>query len=365
MLATLTVLSILGLVPSFGQGAPLCTEVFRDGAREQIQHSIQDQLASLRKEMQQLRRDLNENKNKNNRLEALDDIENDPRETAYVLQGAYRLLIAHPRASEIFTADDLKSLEKGLRTVKNLEKSLGEYKVQADVYDVGVKLKMPVKFLKYLRHQRDETSESVLQDLRSHDFLDKEISGVEIQMRRLKKWESQVGSSAPGLIQESLQSEIARVRGKVMTEMKPLILKSHYNSADLEDGAHAFRRSLRWLRVYIDAYRDYFYTTVPSEFGSVASAEKLELNIQEYKLLDKSIERLRKIKKPGEMRERLARCYEQFAEELRRPLAPGAAFAFVDRLMSEKFDDLEVRTQEILQTYEQHEGFTGLLGGRR
>jgi hypothetical protein len=324
MLATLTVLSILGLVPSFGQGAPLCTEVFRDGAREQIQHSIQDQLASLRKEMQQLRRDLNENKNKNNRLEALDDIENDPRETAYVLQGAYRLLIAHPRASEIFTADDLK-----------------------------------------LRHQRDETSESVLQDLRSHDFLDKEISGVEIQMRRLKKWESQVGSSAPGLIQESLQSEIARVRGKVMTEMKPLILKSHYNSADLEDGAHAFRRSLRWLRVYIDAYRDYFYTTVPSEFGSVASAEKLELNIQEYKLLDKSIERLRKIKKPGEMRERLARCYEQFAEELRRPLAPGAAFAFVDRLMSEKFDDLEVRTQEILQTYEQHEGFTGLLGGRR
>ncbi|MBO9666773.1 MAG: hypothetical protein J7501_08150, partial [Bdellovibrio sp.] len=59
-------------------------------------------------------------------------------------------------------------------------------------------------------------------------------------------------------IHDSLKSEIERINEKVESEMAPLIRAPVYGYHEIENGAHAFRRSLRWLKVYIESYADVF-----------------------------------------------------------------------------------------------------------
>ncbi|RYZ78294.1 MAG: hypothetical protein EOP04_30000, partial [Proteobacteria bacterium] len=145
LLHLFTVISVLGLSPLYGQAAPYCAQVFGGNAPAVPAYSetISEHLEILKRNLNQLRKALKDNKHKAHRLEVLSELETDPRESAYVLQGAYRLLLAHPNSAEIFTPSDIQSLEKGLKAMKVLEKTLGGYQVQADLYVTAKKMKLP------------------------------------------------------------------------------------------------------------------------------------------------------------------------------------------------------------------------------
>src|SRR5690606_36689508 len=121
-----------------------------------------------------------------------------------------------------------KALEKGLKDMKRLEKTLGTYQVQAELYRAAKKIKSPSDFLEYLKEQRNQVSVESVEQLRDKGFLDKETSGVHKHLERLEAWQSRLDKESQHLIQESLQAEFARVQDKVEREMKPLIQKTRY-----------------------------------------------------------------------------------------------------------------------------------------
>ncbi|MBC7370802.1 MAG: hypothetical protein H7326_04510, partial [Bdellovibrionaceae bacterium] len=137
LLHIFTLASILGLMPCYGHAAPSCSQVLAAQSSPTYAETISEHLDVLKSNLKDLRRALKDSAEKNNRLDALDSLKQDPRESAYVLQGAYRLLLAHPNSKEIFTSEEINSIEKGLRAMKLLEKTLGGYQVQADLYQTA------------------------------------------------------------------------------------------------------------------------------------------------------------------------------------------------------------------------------------
>lgn len=363
LLLILTVPSIFGLTPSFGSGAPQCSKIFEASVAEvaSIQDLISLQLTELKATLLEFRQELKSSKGGKNRLKTLQELKEDPREIAYILQGAYRLILAHPEAGQVLSASEKKSLEKGLRDMKWLEKTLGTYSVQVDLLKTAKKIKAADDFVEYLTEQRKKSFHDMMEQLKDHDFLDKEVNAVSIHIEKLKRLNSLGKLNQQEWVRKSFQSELDRVREKVETEMKPLIQRKKYGYIELEEGAHAFRRSLRWLRVYLQAYSGYFYTRESSPFSSQPSSKKLELDVNKYRHLIESIEELRKIKKPGEMQEKLAEAVVAFGFWNGTPVNGANASLFIHPLMTQKFENIEQKTQEILELYEAHDGFRGIL----
>jgi hypothetical protein len=357
-----TVVSILGLVPNFGHGAPLCSSLFETLPALPLHETIVEQLEDLRLSMTKLRSELKLNKGQANRLSALKTLGEDPREKAFLLQGAFRLMLAHPKASELFSENDLQNLEKGLKKMKRLEKFLGTYQVQIELCKSGQKLGVPADFQAHLEYQRDQISEEIISELKENNFLDGDISAISKLMTKMQRWESGAGPKAFTVIRESLKAEFERVRQKVDTEMKPLIQKPVYTFHEIEEGGHAFRRSIRLLRLYIKAFAAHFFTQKYSEFGTDPK-DRIEIDYESYQVLEASIEQLRKIKKPGEMREQMAHALEEYGAWDGATVDAARSFQIVDGLMAPKFENMELKTQEILKVYEAHDGFKDILKG--
>jgi hypothetical protein len=344
----LTLATILGLLPRLSVAAPQCSVVFEQPTElngASVQESIIDQLKDLKTSLQELRSELKEVPGRKNRLKVLESLDEDPREIAYVLQGAYRLVLAHPLAEEILAPADLKALKKGLKEMKWLEKTLGTYQVQSDLYKTAKKIKVAEDFQEFLARQRNRASDEAIEQLKSREFLDSEISAVTRHIQKLKRWDDMNVGRSRSLIQESLKSELDRVYEKVENEMKPLILKDRYTYKELEEGAHAFRRSLRWIRVYLQAYPELF----------------TNMNKKEFNNLSRSIDELRKIKKPGEMREKMVEALAAYGQWNGIHLNVGETLEHIEPLMEKKFENIEAKTQEILEFYETRNGFRGII----
>jgi hypothetical protein len=378
LLVFFTLTAVLGHSPVALARALSCEGLFK--GPPQVSVSIEEPLTALRNSLDELNAAL---KNpalalEGDLLSPLKELSEDPRELSYLLQGSYRLLISHPQAVNILSEKQLRKLQDGLDQMKWLEKKLGQYQNSKDLAKAGRKIGAPADFVSYLESQRNINANIVIEKLRKREFLSDEISTVQAlieELQGMKKLNSRISEN---YLPESLQTEIQRVQEKVSLEMKPLMLQKNYGYHELEDGAHAFRRSLRWLKVYIMAYRDHF--SLAEKVGPPTASEKIlrdkylskeeallspdgaiKLRESEYYLLIEMVAELRKIKGAGEIRENLTNALTAFGRWNGEPVDAVKATELVAVRTEAKLQDVEIRTQEILQRYELHNGFQNMI----
>lgn len=346
----------------------------------QVSTSIEEPLTALRDSLDQLNTAL---KNPYLALEAdalspLKDLPEDPRELSYLLQGSYRLLISHPQATAILSEKQLRKLQDGMDQMKWLEKKLGQYQNSKDLAKAGRKIEAPADFVNYLEAQRNLNANIVIEKLRKREFLSDELSTVQSLVEQLQGMKKLDAKITQNYLPESLQAEIQRVQEKVNLEMKPLMLAKKYGYHELEDGAHAFRRSLRWLKVYIMAYKDHF--SLVDKEGPPTAAEKvlrdkylskedallspdgaIQLRETDYLMLVEMVAELRKIKGAGEIRENLTNALTAFGRWNGQPVDAVKATELISVRTEAKLVDAEIRTQEILHRYEQNNAFQDMI----
>lgn len=378
LLLLFTLTAVLGHSPVALARALSCEGLFKGSP--QASTSIEEPLTALRQSLDELNTAL---KNPSLTLEGdllspLKELSEDPRELSYLLQGSYRLLISHPQAMKILSEKQLRKLQDGLDQMKWLEKKLGFYQNSKDLAKAARKIEAPADFVNYLEAQRNLNARAVIEKLRKREFLSDEISTVQAlieELQGMKKLNSRISED---YLPESLQSEIERVQDKVNLEMKPLMLRKSYGYHELEDGAHAFRRSLRWLKVYIMAYKDHF--TLVETLGPPTAAEKIlrdkylakeeaQLSIEgaiklresDYYMLIEMVAELRKIKGAGEIRENLTNALTTFGRWNGEPVDAAKATELVAVRTEAKLQDVEIRTQEILRRYELNNAFQNMI----
>lgn len=149
-----------------------------------------------------------------------------------------------------FNSKEIQILNKALVRLKTLEDSLGIYSYAYEIQDyMFQKTKQKPKCLKTNIKQ----SKKIFKRHYSH------------QVKQLKKsYKDLMKMSWPNVnycIPKSLNSEIARINSKNDTRLKPLILKKKYSDYEIQEGLHEWRRMLRWVSIYFQAYKSLFYLT--------------------------------------------------------------------------------------------------------
>lgn len=382
LLLLFTLTAVLGHSPVALARALSCESLFK--GPPQASTSIEEPLTALRQSLDELNTAL---KNPSLALEGdllspLKELSEDPRELSYLLQGSYRLLISHPQAMKILSEKQLRKLQDGLDQMKWLEKKLGFYQNSKDLAKAARKIEAPADFVNYLETQRNLNAKVVIEKLRKREFLSDEISTVQALIEELQGMKKLNARISEDYLPESLQSEIERVQSKVNLEMKPLMLQRTFGYHELEYGAHAFRRSLRWLKVYIMAYKDHF--SLVETLGPPTAAQKIlrdkylakeeaqlsvdgaiKLRESDYYMLIEMVAELRKIKGAGEIRENLTNALTTFGRWNGEPVDAAKATELVAVRTEAKLQDVETRTQEILRRYEANNAFQNMIIGKQ
>jgi hypothetical protein len=371
-----TLATVLGHSPVVQARAMSCESLFN--GKPLVSTSIEEPLSSLRNSLDELQLALKNPVEEGDLLSPLKGLSEDPRELSYLLQGSYRLLISHPLAESILSEKQMRKLQDGLEQMKWLEKKLGQYQNSKDLAKAGRKIGAPEDFVAYLEAQRNINATIVTEKLRKREFLTDEISAVETLLRELQGMKKLNARITENYLPESLQKEIERVQEKVNLEMKPLMLRQKYGYHEVEYGAHAFRRSLRWLKVYIMAYKDHF--TLVDKNGPPTPAEKaqrdkylykeeallnadgaIQLRESDFLTLVEMVAELRKIKGAGELRENLINALTTFGRWNGEPVDAAKATALISVRTEAKLQDVELRTQEILKRYEDNHAFQNMI----
>jgi hypothetical protein len=348
-----------------------CRKVFADPYN--LNESLADQLSDLKESLKALRREIKEAADSKDPMSAVHDLEVDPREVAFLLQGSYRLILSNPAAKDVLTESNLKIVKKGLNALKDFEKRFGEYYVKVELLKVAKKSKMPEDFIKYLKSERQRVSKKLYRDLKDEDYLDKDVTAVIELSKKIQKFKLPENVDSRKWIHDSLASEIERVNDKIDNEMAPLIRAPVYGYHEIENGAHAFRRSIRWLKVYIESYSEYFtlVRTTPSEPAVATYSDKFKLGYDEigkiplrdvdYAKIIENVEVLRKIKKSGEMKELLTQELILFGQWNGRPVGAAAAVSVIENYFNYDSQALQIKSQEILNNFQARRGMRSIL----
>lgn len=338
-----------------------------------LNESLADQLSELRDAMKDLRRELKETADSKDPMSAVHELETDPRDVAFLLQGSYRLILSNPAAKDVLSEANLKIVKKGLNALKDFEKSFGEYYVKVELLKVAKKSKMPEDFIKHLKSEKQKLSKKLYRELKDHEYLDKDITAVINLSRKIQKFQIPENVDSRTWIRDSLYSEIERINQKIETEMAPLIRAPTYGYHEIENGAHAFRRSLRWIKVYIESYADYFtlVRTNPTESAVAKYADKFKLQYDEagkiplrdvdYAKIIEAVEVLRKIKKSGEMKELLTQELVLFKQWNGREVSPEESERLIEHYFNYDSRTLQLKSQEILTNFQARNGMRSIL----
>lgn len=364
------------------QAIPItCESLFKGPAG--VSASIEEPLVALRDLLSQFQKSMLEPRESEDVLSPLKDLPEDPREIAFVLQGSYRLLLSHPRVNDILSEKQIRKLQFGMDQMKWFEKKLGEYGNSKDLVKAAKKIEVPLDFLEHLKAQRNVLAQTIQNKLMKRGYIDLEISAVSGLIEELQGMRKLNSKMSETYLPESLQAEISRVQEKVDNEMKQLIMKPVYTFHEVEEGAHAFRRSLRWLKVYILAYRDHFSlleqkapaTAYEARLRELYSSDldialsvdgQIKLREMDYYMLNDLIAELRKIKGIGEIKEQMTQELIAFGKWDGKPVDAVKATEIISYRLDDKLVDLEIRTQEILGNYESAFGLQRMIvGGRR
>lgn len=359
---------------AYAASAPLCRNIWIDS---KLNESAIDKLTDLQKTMAGLRTALKQNAYSEDPMSSLKGLEQDPRELAYLLQGAYRLMISHPSAKEILTEKDHSRLEKGLKQMKWLEKTLGTYAVHVELLETAQAKGMAPDFIQFLTDRRNDVSQITLALLKDKNYLDKEISAVAELTEKMAKVDVPEGAQAAVWLKDSLKTEILRIEEKVKTTMAPLIRKPLYGYHEVEEGAHSFRRSLRWIKMYLNAYPGQFrLVSHPNKNLSDAeliakyqdkfvlrydSLGQIQIRDLDYALILKSVDALRKIKRNGEMTELLSQELGNFGRYNGVIVTADQARALMTQALKKDEGKIERKTQEMLTDYELRNSFKNII----
>jgi hypothetical protein len=370
LIKVLTVVSVICPMVVHAEGLS-CRRVFADPYN--VNQTLADQLVELRHSLKALRSEIKEAADSKDPMSALNDVEVDPREVAFLLQGSYRLILSNPAAKDVLKDGNFKIVNKGLNALKDFEKSIGEYNVKVELLKTAKKSKMPEDFVDYLKSERRKLSKKLYRELKEDDYLDKDVSAVIDLSKKIQKFQIPENINSRTWIRDSLKSEIERINEKVDSEMAPLIRAKVYSYHEIENGAHAFRRSLRWLKVYIESYADFFtlVKTSPSEPTVAIYADKFKLQYNEpgkiplrdidYAKIIEAVDVLRKIKKSGEMKELLTQELVAFGRWDGRKISSAEAVKIIEQYFNYDSQALQSKSQEILADFESRNGMRSII----
>lgn len=175
-------------------------------------------------------------------------LKKDVRGKVFAIEGIFRLYVKTPPKE--FNALEIAFVEKSLLKLKSLEDHIGEFAFAIEVRDYAEKLKknnseMDIniekaknKFLVYLENEK----------------IAKDLEKIRKQIQTLS-WPKKDKK----FVKSSIKKEVKRIDKKIKERLSPLIFKKKYSSHEIEEGLHEWRRMIRWISIYIQAYTSYFY----------------------------------------------------------------------------------------------------------
>ncbi|MBO9666772.1 MAG: hypothetical protein J7501_08145, partial [Bdellovibrio sp.] len=179
---------VCAICPLVAQAEGLsCRGIFVDSYN--VNDSMAEQLSDLKHSLKDLRKSIKEVDDSKDPMSAVRDVEVDPREVAFLLQGSYRLILSNPAAKDVLSGSNLKIVKKGLNALKDFEKSFGEYYVKVELLKTAKKSKMPDDFIKYLKSERRALSKQLYRELKDDDYLDKDVSAVVGLSKKIQKFQ--------------------------------------------------------------------------------------------------------------------------------------------------------------------------------
>lgn len=166
------------------------------------------------------------------------------RGTLFALEGILRL---HLRG-EAFNSKGVQVVTKALVRLKDLEDALGAYS-----YSVEIKDYMAAKTQQQPEILTLNFKKAKKQFKREYKHRLKDIAGSYQELMKLN-W-----PKAEEVIPKFLNIEIKRILDKNKNKLKPLILKKQYSDFEIQEGLHEWRRMIRWVSIYFQAYKELFY----------------------------------------------------------------------------------------------------------
>ena len=161
-----------------------------------------------------------------------------------------------------FSDKTKKVLQKNLESLKAFEDEIGSYSYSKEMVEYYfLKTKQENKKLK-------KNFKSSKKNFKTN--FDSHYKALQ------KSYKSLMGIDWPNakdFIPTALQKEVYQVDVKIATKLKPLLLKKKYSNYEIQEGLHEWRRSIRWVSIYFQTYKDLFHLSRSS------SASKRDRNL--------------------------------------------------------------------------------------
>ncbi len=147
---------------------------------------------------------------------------------------------------EVLSKKDHKTVELALVQIKLLEDEFGAYGFGFEVLKEAKKRKLNLKFFEDDVKKREK---HFVKALKKQSSIMKKI---EKSLEKVK-W-----PDAKNHVPWALKKEIKRIHKKTDSKLRPLMEKEKYGHEEIEEGLHEFRRMLRWVALYFQAYSPLF-----------------------------------------------------------------------------------------------------------
>lgn len=183
------------------------------------------------------------------------------RGTLFSLEAILRL---HLRG-DAFNHKGIQTLNKSLVRLKELEDALGAFSYSYEIQDYMLQKtkQKPDCLAKNIKHAKKDFKKEYKHQVKSLKKTEKDLLNL--------TW-----PDAKDFVPKALNVEISRIRDKNNTKLKPLILKKKYTDHEIQEGLHEWRRMLRWVSIYFQAYKKMFYLT-PEKPTSQQESELVRL----------------------------------------------------------------------------------------
>lgn len=169
------------------------------------------------------------------------------RAEVFALEGIFRLVLKQYKDSE--------HLAKHLSVIKNIEDQVGKYSFMVEIEQIVNKLftnKKPNKMSKEAKHSVVSAEDMLMQRMTREKWIE------QIEEMKMFSQDYKWPKKTKKFLKSALKNEIKKINSKIKEQLLPVISQPQYNHTQLEEGLHELRRSIRWVSIYIQAYKDKF-----------------------------------------------------------------------------------------------------------
>lgn len=169
-------------------------------------------------------------------------LKEDARAIVFSLEAILRL---HSK-KQVLSKKDHDTVEKSLVLVKSLEDDFGYVGEALDLLESARRRKLELKSFEKTVAKRLKAFETLLK---------KKVPRLKKAKEELKKVSF---PKAQDHVPKALSKEIKRIQKKIKTRLRPLIEKETYGEHEIQEGLHEWRRMIRWVALYFQAYAPLF-----------------------------------------------------------------------------------------------------------